>query len=158
MLTVVIIVLVVLMLVGPVMMLRPSPLQKKQALLRGKAAEKGLMVRSGQKRTDGRFSISYTLPNPKADNEREPWCLMRQNFTHEGHFFEDWDWNTEPAIFKNESQLKQLLSSKAQDFNSVRVDRLGVTVDWNEKLNGESEDAAVEKVKQFLIQLEALKQ
>lgn len=156
MLPIIITVLAVIMLIGPVMMLRPSPLQKKQAALRQIASEQGLLVSGGQTLNNGIYVVNYVLPNKDANNSRVEWCLKRQKFAHEAHYLEDWDWLEAPklSVFKNEKEVKDLLSAFSGDFYSVCVDRLGVSVGWSEKLNGNTVENAVESVREFLIKLE----
>jgi hypothetical protein len=147
---------VIVMLIGPVMMLRPSSLQKKQSALRRIAAEQGLIVSSGEISKNGQHMVNYILPDKENRKDREVWVLKKEIYAHEAHFCDEWNWAKTPGkqAFTNENEVKNLLKSGAHDFVTITSDRLGISVTWLEKLRGDTEEMAVSKVKHFLTEME----
>lgn len=150
--------LVLVMLVGPVMMMRPSSAQRKQAELRSLAAQKGLIVSGSEQGPQGQQYITYVLPVKRGKNDQTNWTLKRQKFAHEAHYCKEWDWlnSAIAGTVHDEAALKNLLEQESQDFLTLSADRLGVGVGWNEKLNGRTAEVAIEQLKGFLLRVEKL--
>ena len=98
---IIIIALAVAMVVGPVMLMRPSRLQQRQSRLRQYALEQGLRVQlqplpDGAASPDERQMLPVYLlpPAPAAGGSRRlpPWLLIRHAISHDIHFSGHWDW------------------------------------------------------------------
>jgi len=154
------IVFVVVMLVGPIMMLKPTKTQKKQAKLRTLASQSGLMVAGGMTLPNGRFVPQYTQPfavqssKQSVKQRNKPLCfeLRKQRFSHESHFSGIWDWVGEEPVLDDVTltQLKCLAANANEDYFSLGTSNIGVFVMWNEALRGNTETEAIDNIVQFL--------
>lgn len=90
---IILIVLVIAMVVGPIMMFRPSGRDRYLASIRQQAVELGIRVKlipdlEGHKKT-----AAYSLSFPSKQNlPRKTWVLLRASYEHDVHFYKDWDW------------------------------------------------------------------
>src|SRR5690554_2357716 len=96
---IILIIAVVAMVVGPLMMLQPTTMQRRQEQLRARAAQLGLRVKITslpQQATDAKApeaTPAYYLPRQEDREEPQPvWLLLRGAYSHETNFFEQWVW------------------------------------------------------------------
>src|SRR5690606_25355451 len=96
---VVLIVAVVAMVVGPLMMMQPTSLQRRQEQLRTRATQLGLRVKitSLPRQTtdiDTPDAIPmYYLPQEQEQRRTQAnWLLLRGAYAHETNFIEQWMW------------------------------------------------------------------
>lgn len=154
---VVITVMVIALIVGPIMMLRPNPAQKNKENMRSIASASGI-----------RFTIKK-LPKQAAEIENpEPvpvyffapsdtqisndWLLLRATYPHEVLYLRGWEWQGEARATTAEQEvLKKHLPDLPEGVRAVSAGSQGVCVYWNEK-GGEP---VLEKV---ITLLQALKQ
>lgn len=153
---------VIAMIVGPIMMLRPSPSVSKLANMRTRASQKGISVRmpSREKREPGTqgaglggaiYSLALTSALRKHSEGPGAWCLRRQSHDHGIHFHKRWDWEgkgkisdaLKPAIIKQLDQLPD--SIEMLEFNIT-----GLGVLWDERCRGAEPDAAVDAIHTLL--------
>lgn len=90
--TIVAIVLVFCMLVGPILMLKPSVRQRQLAQLRAKAPALGLKVQTGLLLK--KPYTAYVRPWPTGTNRRftgPAWVLARRDYEHDIHLAQWWD-------------------------------------------------------------------
>ncbi len=153
---------VIAMVVGPIMMLRPSPSVSKLANMRTRASQKGISVRmpSREKHVPGTqgpglagaiYSLALTPVLRKQSEGLGAWCLKRQSHDHEIHFHKRWDWEgngkisdaLKPAIILQLDELPE--SIEMLEFNIT-----GVGVLWDERCRGAEPDAVVDAIHTLL--------
>ena len=91
---------VVAMVVGPVMLLQPSPQDRRQAELRAQARRFGLVVsletlpdQATDTGAPERLPVYRLSAQPaEARGQMQPWQLLRAAYWHETHFLGDWRW------------------------------------------------------------------
>ena len=133
--TVVAVVFVVAMLVGPIMLMQPSPQQRRLAKIRTMASKKGLHVRLGRNPASGepKELAVYSLFETNKRLSYKPWCLARQSLEHEINFLEDWDWVSGNHAPDNIHQrIKQWLPKLPAPIRAIRVSEQSVSLYWTE--------------------------
>lgn len=126
--------LVFAMMVGPILMAKPSPRDRRIAKLRARATDLGLRV-SLQKLERGSFAV-YEFPWEREEHTKlisVEWMLERQSYTHEIHFADWWQWQgpgrpPEPAI----SLLHARMAALPEGIWAVEATRLGLRCYWSE--------------------------
>ena len=83
---------------GPILMLQPSAVQRRQVALRNRAMQLGLSVSIGalpRQGTDleppGMMTI-YRWPRHHSRAPGQSWLLLRAAYRHEHHFLQRWAW------------------------------------------------------------------
>lgn len=90
--------LAVALIVAPMTMLRPKPAQRRREQLRLAARALGLRfsLRSlAPRKTDLEAAQPlpcYFLPPKDTSLVQPEWLLRRMAYVHEGHFYQEWDW------------------------------------------------------------------
>lgn len=131
----VIIVLVIAMVVGPVMLMRPSKRDQYLAKLRASAREQGVQVSSSRlKDASGSLCWFYWRPLENNDENKkpafEPIVLERKPYQHDLHvadFFEITKGKTVPAGFD------VILKGLPESVQGVELNRHAVGVHWSER-------------------------
>src|SRR6478752_5483602 len=122
---VVLIIVVLILIIGPVMMLRPDPIQKNKETLRMKAREKGIhfsMRNLPQQNTDHEkpdpVPVYFFAPiKPQFTND---WMLLRATYEHDIHFLKVWAWqNDTQATVAEQAILKQYLPQLPDSVRAV---------------------------------------
>jgi len=130
------------MVVGPVMLLQPSPQDRRQAELRAKARSLGLVVRLETlpaRATDldapQRLPV-YRLPAQPSEalGQGQPWQLLRAAYRHEMHFLDDWCWQGQgrPAAGVL-AVLEQYLPELPGSVQALGGDSRGCYLVWSEE-------------------------
>ncbi|BFM06978.1 hypothetical protein [Halioxenophilus aromaticivorans] len=152
--TILIIVLVIAMAVGPVMLMQPSGRQRRLAKLRQQAANQGLTVSTGGwpskagKRPTG--AMRYSLPWAADDRHHDKLLLVKKDYQHELHVAGCWQ------LYSDQDQVRPSTEQFLQSANlpagvyAMGFDGLGAFVDWSED---RSEDLTA--VAEFLLALRA---
>lgn len=129
-----IIVLVLAMMIGPIMMVKPSRRDQRVAQLRARATKMGLRV-SLQRLEQDTFAV-YELPWEREDNVKlvgVDWMLERRTYAHEIHFADWWQWRG-PA--RPPAEVLPLLQSKMtalpEGVKAMESTRLGLRCYWSE--------------------------
>lgn len=131
-LSIVIVVLVVAMLVGPIMMLQPSRYQRRVAELRQRAAGLGLQVHIS-KYGDEQVA-AYQLPWHPSRRKRGSWQLSRSTYEHGLHIAGVWQWLTQQRPPKQlEKVLAEQLPELPESVVGVEGNGRGVVVLWRER-------------------------
>ena len=147
---------VVVMVFGPVMMLRPTPGTNRIAKLRTLASQLGMVVRIPSKNEFSVKGALYTLPLSCVLRERHKkhattWCLKKQSQEHDIHFLKDWDWlgegRPEESMY---DALRHCLASAPEGIHLLELNVSGVGVFWEEKCRGKPESSAVEDIQAYL--------
>ncbi len=154
-LTVIAVIMVAAMLIGPVMLMQPTAQQRRLARIRNKAAKRGIHVRLGRNPASGepRELAVYSLIETEQRSTFKPWCLARQSLEHEINFFEEWDWVAgDHAPGKIHQQILKWLPKLPPPIRAVRVSDQSVSLYWTEGcwVEGNSNDSAEEKCMVFL--------
>lgn len=137
---VVILIVTVALILGPMMMLKPNPAQKRREGMRMQARELGLrfMMRALPKlNTDIDAPMPmpvYYLPPKTLGEDCCDWTLMRTAYTHEGNVYRDWDWQgsgrPESPV---ENILKTYLPDLSQGVRAITAGHQGICIYWDEK-------------------------
>lgn len=164
-------VLALAMIVGPLMMLRPSPRQAQLIKLRGIAADRGLRVQMLDNPT-ARVESDAASSKPEmvaaygmqlqADADSPlgalRWMLARTAFSHGIHLGGVWDWSVkEKTAPIEEETLLAFLQNLPKSVLAVRQDGDAISILWSERVpQGETLEQAFETLYQSLLQLRAL--
>lgn len=151
--TLVVLLGVVAMVVGPLMLLQPSARERRQAELRERARQEGIMVslRALPRQTTDMETPSripaYKRPAGKGGGPTSPWMLVRAAYWHEAHFLGSWTWQGPGRASAREQQwLTQQLPGLPQSVQAVAGDVKGWSVYWTELGGGD----ALESILDFL--------
>lgn len=145
--------IVIAMVVGPVMMLRPTPGMNLLANMRTHASKLGMNVRIPPRHEDGSppKGAIYSLPVSEALRKRgdmEAWVLVKHSMTHEIHFFEQWDWQGKGRLAEKAQKSFALWvqTLPSESISQVECNVAGVGVLWNEKARGRTAEEAVDDI------------
>lgn len=135
-----IIILAIALVLGPIAMLIPKPEERRREALRLKARTAGLrftLRKLPVLKTDTespRTMPCYFLPPLAQPSTMQEWVLVRMPYTHEGHFYRDWDWLGEhrPTL-ETQAFLQQQVPSLPEGVRALGYGAAGVTLFWNEK-------------------------
>ncbi|MFO1370829.1 MAG: hypothetical protein U1F46_17755 [Marinagarivorans sp.] len=122
---------------GPLLMLKPTSGLQRIARLRQKAAQMGLLVQAHQHpaiTTEGEWMF-YLLPWPSFTPSAKlaTWALLRKNFSHDIHLKGQWDF-CPPAPSQLIGQtLKTQLENLPEHITGIESTSAGVGVYWNER-------------------------
>ena len=150
--------LAVAMVVGPIMLIKPSNRAQRQAALRTQAGVHGLMVAMVKVGAYDQPLAGYTLPlQRKAGQPIATWQLERKTFKHEAHFLDDWDWSNDGRPLAGGGQdypiLRETLVHIIPSIVAVGENRAGVYLVWTERgIEGDAQ-VSVAKIKHILEQL-----
>jgi hypothetical protein len=136
---------VVAMVVGPIMMLQPTSLQRRQEQLRARAMALGLRVKITslpKQATDMELPEAipmYYLPYPQEpegqESQRldETWLLLRGAYEHETNFLGRWMWHgAARAGFTEATRLQHLLPSLPGSVLAIGKSPEGISLYWTE--------------------------
>jgi hypothetical protein len=136
---------VVAMVVGPIMMLQPTSLQRRQEQLRSRAMELGLRVKITslpKQATDIELPEAipmYYLPFQQESEEQESqrlgemWLLLRGAYEHETNFLGHWMWHgAGRAGFTEASRLQYLLPRLPGSMLAIGKSPEGISIYWTE--------------------------
>ncbi|MBB5210576.1 hypothetical protein [Microbulbifer hydrolyticus] len=146
-LPIVAIIFAVVLVVGPVMWLKPSSRERKLADLRQRAAMSGLKVQMQSlpaSQGTGNAAVYFSQwRNPR--RLQTGWGLELQRMSHEMNFDDVWDWrNGREAPESAKLPLKELLSMLPADATAVYANDSGLGVQWRER-SGDNGLAAVQE-------------
>jgi hypothetical protein len=102
--------------IGPVMLMQPTPSQRREASLRKAAEGMGLRVQilpinTPLGKQTSHLGVCYSFAWPSVKSMPDTWELIQKKYVHDIHAFGDWDWNIKPNfdVPKDiESRLKEL--------------------------------------------------
>jgi len=154
---IVILIVTASLILGPLAMMRPDPVQKQKESLRLLARASGVhySIRNLPKQADEQQapepSPVYFLP-PSETQNTSSWMLLRTSYEHEIHFLGRWAW--QGGARANSAELEVLnnrLQTLPESVRAISAGGKGVCVYWDEK-GGEP------TLKQILDLIDALKQ
>lgn len=125
---------------GPVLLMQPTPAQRREARLRKKALDLGMRVHlqpvpkdSGE--TRAKMIAAYCLPWENNKDASNVWLLVKTGYSHGLHFSGHWDWEKK-AEGGNLSALQQALETVPERVTAIASGPQGLCCYWNE-LGGE---------------------
>lgn len=133
------IVFAIFLVIGPIMMFRPSKRDSQLAALRQVAVNHGVIVRLREITVSGskRSIAEYLLPFIEQEQHKKGgnWLLLRQDFEHDAHFLDCWDWesNTKTAPSYLQQLLKQQIPHIPENIYGIGASHIGVYLLWNER-------------------------
>ncbi|WKD51328.1 hypothetical protein [Microbulbifer spongiae] len=140
-LPVIIIGLVIGLVLGPVMWLKPNRRDRQLADLRSRAARAGITVQiQALPATAGRGTAAvYSHRWQDRKGLRVGWTLQRQRVAHELNFAGRWDWGSGPAAPKSAwHYLHQLLEKVPVNTYAVVATDVGLGIQWEESGGGQT--------------------
>lgn len=143
----------VALMLGPLMLMRPTKSQQRTAAIRLAAQGKNLRIgmEKDPRSQTNRSLMVYSLLTQE-DDSAEPeklsdWFLLKQKFTHELHFQDNWDWlGSDRPDARTQEMLAQQLCQLPPGVIAIKKNRLGVHLFWNESLLGKTPEMAVEQL------------
>ncbi|MFT5117418.1 MAG: hypothetical protein ACI9NY_000947 [Kiritimatiellia bacterium] len=152
--SIVFIVCIVAMVVGPIAMLQPSHRDKRLSGLRQAAAQKRLRVRLASiQLSSAKKSIAlYSVSLPKTEQTRGAWSLIKQSFTHGLHFQGQWDWADKQHVAPEtyHQSIRQRVDSLDASICGIEVTPISVGVYWTE------EGLTIDEIEALLLSLQAV--
>ena len=143
-----IVLLAIAMALGPVLMMRPTPGQRRLAAIRNEAIKRGLHVRLNQALAQ---HADYVLPFPqKPARTPQTWALRKAKFEHALNFAGDWEWEGQPLPDEQLGALKELIAKAPPGLGGLGVNPAEVYASWDEKLHQASLTAALDELSTFL--------
>lgn len=162
----VIVVLAVLMIVGPLMAIRPTKSQNRLAALRQLALKEGLSVRMRQDPSAYKKGLVavYTLhlpghqsnqdgekPQQKSVRKANRWLLARREYSHELHFQGEWDWvGEERPELSLQNFLKEHVVELDESFLAVESSGHSFGLYWTERLAGRTAGQRIQELASWL--------
>ncbi len=146
------VVFAMVMIVGPVMMLRPTPGISQVAALRAYANKRGITVRLPRRDPDAADAKGAFYCRPLSKAIRRPgmvnaWGLEKKSYHHDIHFHGHWDWaddgRPDAAVA---AQLRQVVEELPQGVSAVEFNVSGAGLLWDEFCRGVSQEAAVDQI------------
>ncbi len=127
------------LIIGPVMMMRPNPAQKKLEAMRLLARTQGVQcsIRNLPQQADELEKPSpiavYFLP-PTDSTASTSWMLMRTRYQHDINFLGWWAWRNEvrPSDAA-QAVLREQLEFLPESVRAVSAGAEGISVYWNEQ-------------------------
>ena len=154
---IVILIVTASLILGPLAMMRPDPVQKNKENLRmlARASRVHYSIRNLPKQADEQDapepSPVYFAPPSETQNTAS-WMLVRTGYEHEIHFLGWWAWQGEVRATDAElAVLKEHLQALPDSVRAINAGGKGVCVYWGEK-GGEA------ALQQILNLISALKQ
>ena len=154
----IIIIVVVSLVVGPMLMLRPNPAQERKEKLRLLARQKGVsfsMRNLPQQAADDEAPppmAVYFFPPAKQDRAND-WLLLRTSYQHDIHFLGWWAWTAgNKASDAEQTVLEKYLPQLPVSVHAVSAGSQGVCVYWDER----GDEVALENIIGLLEELRAL--
>lgn len=152
---VVLVIAVFCLLVGPILMLKPSPRQRQLAAFRAQGIALGLKVSTEV--LDGKPYTVYAAPWPEEHGFRfaaAPWTLMRKPYEHAIHVARVWDFSDQNRASDGErASITELLEGLPTSVMGVGVSPRGLAVYWLEKGSPEELDKLASMLKNAALEL-----
>lgn len=154
---IVVLIVAIGLVLGPVMMLRPNPAQKRKENMRLRARAEGIhySVRNLPQQADEQEKPApiavYFLP-PAGAQSSGGWMLQRTRYQHDIHFLGWWAWHGENrASGAEQAVLREQLEALPQGVRAVSIGAEGIAVYWDEK----GGDEVLQQVQRLLKSLQA---
>ncbi|MFT7560897.1 MAG: hypothetical protein ACI93R_002820 [Flavobacteriales bacterium] len=147
--------LIIVMIVGPIMMIRPSPRQKRIAKMRAKANALGLMVRLEHAKSKKAVQVfaSYIRPWESLGfrgSKQVYWGLANEGYEHESHFDGAWVIDNDKLSDAESNQLRKDFRACPFNVYGMRSDNVGLTAIVDEQCIAGSESDYVTKIDEWL--------
>jgi hypothetical protein len=137
---IIIIIVAVGLVLGPIMMMRPNPAQKKRESMRLLARAEGVhySMRNLPQQADEREKPApiavYFLAPTEANSATDNWMALRTRYEHDIHFLGWWAWRDgkRPSVAE-EAILRDYLRGLPESVKAVSAGTEGISVYWEEK-------------------------
>ena len=136
---IIILIVTVSLILGPLAMMRPDPVQKNKENLRMLARASGVhysirnLPRQADEQDAPEPSPVYFTPPSETQNTAS-WMLVRTGYEHEIHFLGWWAWQGEVRATSAElTVLKEHLQALPDSARAISAGGKGVCVYWGEK-------------------------
>ena len=146
---------------GPVMMVRPSGTQARLAKIRTTASQMGLQVSMVPKKELGLlddkgkrgacYSLLFKQKLPPQPASARHWQLLKRPYEHAIHFKQQWDWGGSgraPEVLLPE--ITALIDQLPEGVTGLTFSEAQVSCIWDERCGALSEQEAVGQVAAFL--------
>ncbi|GAA5317228.1 MAG: hypothetical protein AseanaTS_24320 [Candidatus Pelagadaptatus aseana] len=139
------------LILGPIMLMQPTPAQRRETRLRNAALKRGLRVHyqpipKGSDHNSGsrKQAVTYCLPWHEQDDIRNVWVLIKKSFVHDLHVFGDWDWLQSPSHMPEGfvTELEQGVNCLPGNVYALCSGPQGLCCFWNE-LGSENDVEAI---------------
>lgn len=147
----------VALIIGPILLMQPSALQRREATMRLLAAEQGLRVHlqpppeGASVPPDLRMAAMYCLPCKNRDDAKDTWVLVKKSYSHELHWSGFWDWQTSSSRL-NKKDFNTCLQRVPDTVFAIANGPQGLCCYWLEK-GGEE---AVQSISSWLHETSAV--
>ncbi|WP_299944082.1 hypothetical protein [uncultured Microbulbifer sp.] len=138
---VIIIALVIGLVLGPVMWLKPNRRDRQLADMRSRAARAGITVQIQALPAPAGRGTAAVYSHPWRDRKglQVGWSLQRQRVAHELNFAGCWDWGSARAAPQSAwHHLHQLLEKVPVDTDAVVATDVGLGIQWRETGGGQA--------------------
>jgi len=136
---IIILIVAVGLVLGPVMMMRPSPAQKNRESMRLVARAEGVhySIRNLPQQADEQEKPApiavYFLPPAEANPSLDNWMLLRTRYQHDIHFLGWWAWRDgNRPLGVEETVLREHLGGLPGSVKAVSGGAEGLSVYWDE--------------------------
>lgn len=120
--------------IGPVMMFRPSARDRRLASLRAHANEQGIRVALASAATaELKDSARYILPWPQKLLKSQRWGLVRKAYPHGLHIATYWAWQGEAAPAALVPVLEGYVSGLPASVVALTAGPDGLSLNWREQ-------------------------
>lgn len=133
--TVIIIILVIAMMVGPIMIMQPSKQQKRLAALRMKAQKMGLRVNGSSVKTQSGQPCWFYWLAISENTQLAPVSLQRKNYDHGLHIAKHWalEGSALESTTADVTYLESFLETLPNSVFGVEINDHALGVYWSEQ-------------------------
>lgn len=148
-------ILALAMVIGPVMMIRPTPGMKRVAKLRSLANQQGFTITIKPPSDKGRVpGAAYFLLRKKSIHEKKnivTWRLEKKTHSHEIHFYGLWDWAGAAHAPKGQwPLLHTILDDIPVGVTELELNTMNVGCMWDETCGTKSEQESIDMLRKLL--------
>jgi len=121
------------LIIGPILLLQPSPRQRKIADIRTKAYSLGFTVSMSEYEGDQVAEYLRAWPGTQLKWQATDWVLERKNYLHDIHFCGHWDWQGSSRAPEQSAQIvHEFIERLPKSVVAVRASRAGIALQWRE--------------------------
>ena len=154
-----IIAMAVAMVIGPIMLFKPSVRDSQLAKMRAIAVEARLKVNMSELvGKNGLSMANYVLPlttvlSQKVIEQKKipEWSLIKQDFVHPVHFHHEWDWASEAQAPDTQCEsVREALRTLPEGIKRLSFNATGLSVTWNERAKAGRETEIVAALRNWM--------
>lgn len=151
----------VCLIAGPILLMQPTPAERREALLRQQALKEGLRVHlqpppaGSNLPGEPRFAAMYCLPCKDNEEARNKWTLVKKGYRHDLHVAGFWDWQQETRQI-DLVRLRSSLESVPDGVFAVASGPQGLCCYWSERGGVEGVRAVADWLKETSLALKSV--